>query len=81
VARRVCDPENHVNEEAIARDGLQSHIKELYLISKTHNLNLFAAIKKSNFKHYNYYTHFRNIVHDLQHLCSLFVTTCSNEMG
>jgi hypothetical protein len=28
VARRVCDLENLVNEEAIARDGLQRHIKK-----------------------------------------------------
>jgi hypothetical protein len=28
VARRVCDLENLVNEEAIARVGLQRHVKE-----------------------------------------------------
>jgi hypothetical protein len=28
VARRVCDLENFVNEEAIARVGLQRHVKK-----------------------------------------------------
>jgi hypothetical protein len=28
VARRVCDLENLVNEEAIARVGLQRHVKK-----------------------------------------------------
>jgi hypothetical protein len=30
VARRVCDLENLVNEEAIARVGLQRHLKNYY---------------------------------------------------
>jgi hypothetical protein len=30
VARRVCDLENLVNEEAIARVGLQRHMKKNY---------------------------------------------------
>jgi hypothetical protein len=30
VARRVCDLENLVNEEAIARVGLQRHVKKVY---------------------------------------------------
>jgi hypothetical protein len=29
VARRVCDLENLVNEEAIARVGLQRHVKKI----------------------------------------------------
>jgi predicted DNA-binding protein (UPF0251 family) len=46
VARRLCDLENLVNEEAIARVGLQRHIKKVMLVCV--NYMKKVAISKHN---------------------------------
>jgi hypothetical protein len=50
VARRVCDLENLVNEEAIAHVGMQRHVKK-----KRHNLLIRGLLKRgptSNLKQF-----------------------------
>jgi hypothetical protein len=44
VARRVCDLENLVNHEAIARVGLQRHIKKVALDTLLAGVNNFLGV-------------------------------------
>jgi hypothetical protein len=39
VARRVCDLENLVSEEAIARVGLQRHVKQMLMTGIIYSLS------------------------------------------
>jgi hypothetical protein len=44
VASRVCDLENLVNEEAIARVGLQCHVKKKIIIIESSPSTIYRGI-------------------------------------